>query len=150
VGWALYTRVYQTGIPTAYVDVDQMGMCYPAPDDDPHNHRVKSHNLGIITTGYRHAGATRLVVTGAVTTQNELQLYLDAIPEASWTTCRLTGSRRRSCRARHCQAARPGDVGNRRIQASVQHSARRRAMSGHKRATKCSRVNNLVDRVTFV
>jgi len=92
VGWALYTRVYQTGIPTAYVDLDQMGMCYPAPDDDPHNHRVKSHNLGIITTGYRRAGATRLVVTGALTTPNELQLYLDAIPDASWTTCRLTGS----------------------------------------------------------
>jgi len=49
--------------------LDQMGMCYPAPDDDPHNHRVKSHNLGIITSGYRDAGATRPVVTGAVTTK---------------------------------------------------------------------------------
>jgi hypothetical protein len=36
--------------------------------------------------------ATRLVVTGAVTTHNDLQLYLDAVRGASWTTCRLTGS----------------------------------------------------------
>jgi adenylylsulfate kinase-like enzyme len=29
VGWAIFTQLHRSGIKTGYVDLDQLGLCYP-------------------------------------------------------------------------------------------------------------------------
>jgi hypothetical protein len=48
VGYAIFQQVYRSGIKVAYVDLDQVGPCYPSPADDLHNHRVKAQNLAVV------------------------------------------------------------------------------------------------------
>ena len=58
VGYAIFQQVYRSGIKAAYVDLDQVGLCYPSPADDPHNHRVKAKNLGVVWPTYRAAAVS--------------------------------------------------------------------------------------------
>ena len=48
-----FQQVYRSGIKVAYVDFNQVGLCYPSPADDPDNHRVKAQNLGVVWPTYR-------------------------------------------------------------------------------------------------
>ncbi|AXB42229.1 AAA family ATPase [Amycolatopsis albispora] len=73
----------------AHLDTDQIGLCYPAPDDDPGNHRVKSANLGALWPHFRDAGARGLVVSGNLVTAGDLELYRARLDGAVLTLCRL-------------------------------------------------------------
>ena len=55
VGYAIFQLIYRSGIKVAYVDLDQVGLCYPSPADDPHNHRVKAQNLGVVWSAWGSA-----------------------------------------------------------------------------------------------
>ncbi len=46
VGRAIYARLAGSGVRTAYVDIDQLGICYPPPVSDPQRHHLKARNLG--------------------------------------------------------------------------------------------------------
>ena len=35
VGWAIFDQLSRTGVRSAFLDLDQVGLCYPAPADDP-------------------------------------------------------------------------------------------------------------------
>jgi hypothetical protein len=48
----------------AYVDIDQLGICYPAPEGDPDRWALKERALGRIAGRYRQAGVARLIVSG--------------------------------------------------------------------------------------
>jgi len=41
VGWALYDGLARSGARAGFVDMDQLGMCFPAPPDDPEEREVK-------------------------------------------------------------------------------------------------------------
>ena len=61
VGWEIFTQLAQAGIEAGYVDIDQLGMCYPEPASDTGRHRMKAQNLGAAITLCRlHAGAGEL------------------------------------------------------------------------------------------
>jgi hypothetical protein len=62
VGYAIFQQVYRSGSKVAYVDLDQVGLCYPSPADDPHNHRVKAQNLGVVWPGPGNSGASGIKV----------------------------------------------------------------------------------------
>src|SRR4051812_2752557 len=64
--WRLYERLAAAGRQVAYVDIDQLGMLYPAGDDDPERHSLKSAALDSLVAGYLAAGAQVLVVSGVV------------------------------------------------------------------------------------
>ena len=49
VGYEIFQQVYRSGIKVAYVDLDQVGLCYPSPADDPHNQPLRAGE--IISTG---------------------------------------------------------------------------------------------------
>ncbi|MBM7784198.1 hypothetical protein JOD67_000878 [Tenggerimyces flavus] len=49
---------------SAYVDLDQLGICYPEPADDPGRHRLQLENLRAVAENFR--GASALVVSGVV------------------------------------------------------------------------------------
>jgi adenylylsulfate kinase-like enzyme len=89
VGWEVYMRLRRAGLTAAYLDLDQIGFCRPAPRDDPGNHRVKARNLAAIWTTYRAAGAQCLVAVGPAEDGCAARTYADALPASTMTLCRL-------------------------------------------------------------
>ena len=66
VGWEIYSELVRSGIQTGYVDIDQLGMCYPELATDPGRHRMKTRNLGAVVAVYRAAEARCVVVSGVI------------------------------------------------------------------------------------
>ncbi len=64
--WELLNVLSDRNEPTAYVDIDQLGMADPAPDDEGEAHRRKT--LALATVARQHAlrGAATLVVSGVL------------------------------------------------------------------------------------
>ena len=48
VAWEIYERLDRAGSAPAYVDVDQLGMCYPPPASDPERHMLKARNVAAL------------------------------------------------------------------------------------------------------
>jgi hypothetical protein len=80
VGYAIFQQVYRSGIKAAYLDFDQVGLCYPSPADDPHNHRVKAQNLGVVWPTYWAAGARCLIAAGGVPSREIVMRYAGQVP----------------------------------------------------------------------
>jgi adenylylsulfate kinase-like enzyme len=89
VGWEAYLRLRGAGLTAAYLDLDQVGFCRPAPPDDPGNHQVKASNLAAIWTTYRAAGAQCLVAVGPAEDGRAARAYAGALPAGAMTLCRL-------------------------------------------------------------
>lgn len=66
VGWEIYSRLADEGVPAGYVDVDQLGICHPDPAFDPGRHALKAADLDAAVARFRAAGARCVVVSGAV------------------------------------------------------------------------------------
>ncbi len=84
VAWELFTRT--AGV--AYVDIDQLGMCYTPSFSNAGLHTMKARNLAAILPHYAAAGARGLIVSGVVD-------VVDGIPRELLPTvrlCRLTVS----------------------------------------------------------
>lgn len=64
VAWTLAERLADDGVRVGYVDIDQLGMCYPAPPEDPDRWLLKEAALGRVAARFAEAGAERLVVSG--------------------------------------------------------------------------------------
>jgi hypothetical protein len=89
VGWQIFNDVYRSGIATAFVDADQLGLCYPAPANDPHNHGLKARNLAGVWSTFRAAGARCCLLSGIVDAADQVNAYADAVPGTALTHCRL-------------------------------------------------------------
>ncbi|WP_225851014.1 AAA family ATPase [Streptomyces sp. HPF1205] len=90
VGFEVYQRLLGDGETAAYVDVEQLGLCDPAPAGDPGRHRLRARGLAALwATYHRAAGARRLVVTGPLEDEGDLSAYAEALPGARFTVCRL-------------------------------------------------------------
>lgn len=64
VAWAVARTSAATGAPVGYLDIDQLGMCYPAPVDDPDRWALKETALVRLIARLDEAGIERLVVSG--------------------------------------------------------------------------------------
>jgi adenylylsulfate kinase-like enzyme len=91
VGWEIFTQLTQAGIEAGYVDIDQLGICYPEPASDPGRHRMKAQNLGAVVANYRAAGARCVIVSGVVDPGRGVPAGL--IPRAAMTVCQLRAGR---------------------------------------------------------
>lgn len=69
VAWMVRQRLGGDGVRTGYVDIDQLGMCYPAPQDDPDRWAVKERALARIAHVHEAAGVELLVVSGVAETR---------------------------------------------------------------------------------
>jgi adenylylsulfate kinase-like enzyme len=87
VGWEIHSELVRSGIQTGYVDIDQLGMCYPEVDSDPGRHRMKARNLATVVAGYRAAGARCVVVSGVV--DPGYGVHSDELLQMALTVCRL-------------------------------------------------------------
>ncbi|MEV0715277.1 AAA family ATPase [Asanoa sp. NPDC050611] len=88
VGWEVYQRSSLAGVHTAFVDLEQIGFCRPAPAD----HRLRSANLAALWRTYHARGARRLVVVGHIDGPADVAAYTAALPAATVTVCRLHAS----------------------------------------------------------
>jgi hypothetical protein len=66
VAWRVFNDLAGQGVRVGYVDVDQIGMLFPACDEDPDRHDFKVDNFAGLTANYRAAGAQVLLVSGAI------------------------------------------------------------------------------------
>jgi adenylylsulfate kinase-like enzyme len=96
VSWQLFTELTQSGIPAAFVDTDQLCMCYPAPVGDPGRERIKAHNLDAVIANYQAAGARCLIVNGVV--DPVAGVLRELLPHAALTVCRLRADRDETAR----------------------------------------------------
>lgn len=87
--WQAHQRLLADGVPNGYVDLDQIGMRYPAPPDDPANHRVKADSLAAVLPGYLASGARCLVVSGNAPDQPTVDRYLAVLTSCEVTVVRL-------------------------------------------------------------
>ena len=92
VGWQLFCELTKTGIRVGYLDIDQLGMCYPASASDPERHRIKGQNLGTMVTTFQAAGAECIIVSGVVDEIHGIRSYVDQISQTALTLCRLRAS----------------------------------------------------------
>ncbi len=92
VGWRVFDELSSRGIRAAYVDCDQVGMCYPPPSDNPSNDRVKARGLGAVWSGYRTAAPECFIVSGSVTDAETVSMYANQVPETSLTLCQLAAN----------------------------------------------------------
>jgi adenylylsulfate kinase-like enzyme len=87
VAWEIYSQLIGSGTPTGYVDIDQLGICYPEPASDPGRHKLKARNLAAVVANLRAEGARCVVVSGVVDAANGIDM--DQFPHADLTVCRL-------------------------------------------------------------
>ena len=90
VGWALYEGLVRSGARVGFADIDQLGMCFPAPPGDPERYLLKSHNTSAVARNFQAAGCAAAVVNGNLGTAPRLSLR--PVPGASLTICRLRAS----------------------------------------------------------
>jgi hypothetical protein len=88
VGWEIFAQLSGSGVKLAYVDADQLGLCYP-PAGDPDNHRLKASNLGAIWPVFQGAGSRCLIFSGGVDSLELVGVYADQVPGTRLTLCRL-------------------------------------------------------------
>jgi AAA domain-containing protein len=92
VGWEVAQWSRGAGHRTGFVDLQQIGFLHPRPGGDPGNHRLKAANLAAVWADFHAYGARRLVVVGPVERPSELRQYVEALPSARLTLCRLHAS----------------------------------------------------------
>ena len=87
--WGLFEELAAAGARVAYVDIDQLGMLYPVPSDDPGwHHGFKGEALATLVPGYVAAGAQLLIVSGVVDPRDGPRTHLP--PHTSLTLCLLS------------------------------------------------------------
>lgn len=91
VGWEVYAQLRGSGIQAGYVDIDQLGICFPEPPADPGRHRMQARNLDAVVANFRAAGARCVVVSGVV--DADRGIHTDLIPHVALTSCRLRADR---------------------------------------------------------
>ena len=89
IAFRVYMQSLNAGFTAGYVDLDQIGFVSPPRQEDPGIHRLKARNLAAMCENYRAAGATHLIACGPIENNEALRTYIDALPAASITLCRL-------------------------------------------------------------
>jgi adenylylsulfate kinase-like enzyme len=89
VGFSAYLEVLRSGVPAAYVDVDQLSFCATKPTD----HLLRARNVAALWATFRSVGARALVAVGPIATRSEAMVYERALPTATFTWCRLHANR---------------------------------------------------------
>ncbi len=64
IGWQVYRRMAADRWACAYVDIDQLGICYPELRSDPGRYRLKERNLSAVAANFADDGARGVVVSG--------------------------------------------------------------------------------------
>ncbi|MFI5271735.1 MAG: AAA family ATPase [Ktedonobacterales bacterium] len=77
------------GQPHAFVDVDSLRWCYPAPPGDRFRAGLAMRNLAAVWRNFQEQEARRLVLADVVESRADLQRYRAAVPGAEIVVVRL-------------------------------------------------------------
>lgn len=66
VAWTLYQRLLNAAGDPAFLDIDQVGICYPEAPSDPDRHLLKARNLAVLRDSFGEAGRRCLIVSGVI------------------------------------------------------------------------------------
>ena len=66
VAWTAFGELQRWGMTVGYVDVDQLGMCYPRGGDHQMAHDARAPNVAGVLRNFRAAGAQVAIVSGAM------------------------------------------------------------------------------------
>ena len=113
VGWEIHSELLRDGVEAAFVDIDQLGMCYPEPESDPGRYRMKGRNAGAVVTNFRAAGARCVVISGVIDPIHGVPI--EEFPNATLTVCWL--------------AARPDEIRHRFLSEPTRYSPTTRSLS---------------------
>ena len=91
VGWRVFDRCTELGQDPAFADLDLLGAAWPAPDDDPHQSRLKATNLEAVWSNYQQVGSKRLILAGVVENERERR-QLEEATGGPVVICRLAAS----------------------------------------------------------
>lgn len=80
--YRIFDRLHRRGIPTARLDLDDIGMAHPAPDDDPGNVRVKGAAMAACWMVFCAHGTQCLVVSAALDAAELVERVTSHIPDA--------------------------------------------------------------------
>ncbi len=105
VGWEIFSRLTSDGVRAAFVDIDQLGMCYPEQPSDPGRHLLQARNLAAVVGNFAAAGARSVIVAGVVDPARGVPA--NAIPGAALVYCRLRAD---EAELRRRLAGRSGDT----------------------------------------
>jgi hypothetical protein len=89
VAFAIFLQLSAAGTKTAFVDLDQVNLCYPAPEDDPGNYRVRAAGLAAVWATYREEGVRCVVISGIAETKDVVKAHTDLLADARVTVVRL-------------------------------------------------------------
>ena len=118
VGWRVFDRCTDLGQHPAFADLDLLGAAWPAPDDDPHQSRLKAANLAAVWSNYRQAGSRRLIVAGVVENLDERR-QLEQATGGAVVICRLDAPDTELAQRIHGRARESGaDLANLVVRAS--------------------------------
>ena len=87
--WELLNLLSNRNEPTAYIDIDQLGMAAPEPRDDGEAHRLKTWALATIGRVHAQRGATTLVVSG-IFDPDQIEFSHQALIDFDLALVRLT------------------------------------------------------------
>ena len=87
--WELLNLLSDRNEPTAYIDIDQLGMADPEPRDDGEAHRHKTWALAAVGRVHAQRGATTLVVSG-VLDPDQIEFSRHALADFDLALVRLT------------------------------------------------------------
>ena len=87
--WELLNVLSDRNEPTAYLDIDQLGMAAPEPRDDGEAHRRKTWALAAVSREHARRGASTLVVSG-VLDPDQIEFTRDALADFDLALVRLT------------------------------------------------------------
>jgi len=89
VAWLVFNDLAGQGALVGYVDVDQIGMLFPACDEDPDRHDFKVDNFTGLVANYRAASAQVLLVSGVIDPERGGD-FADRAVDAEIVFCLLT------------------------------------------------------------
>ncbi|MEU7745637.1 adenylyl-sulfate kinase [Nonomuraea sp. NPDC049158] len=87
LGWEVFAQLSRDGVRAAFVDADQISLCYPLPESG--THRIRARSLAAMWPNFRERGAQCVVLSGFVDTAEEIREYAERLPDAAFTVCRL-------------------------------------------------------------
>ncbi|MER6951581.1 hypothetical protein ABT294_46955 [Nonomuraea sp. NPDC000554] len=86
-GWEIFAQLSRSGVKAAFVDGDQISLCYPPPEGS--THRIRARNLAALWDNLQREGMQCLVLAGFVDTPEEVREYTGLLPDAMFSLCRL-------------------------------------------------------------
>jgi len=91
VAWQLLMRSLAGNVPTAYLDLAQIGWLHPAADHDAVL-ELKTRNLAAMWPNFARHGARRLIISGALDDPRDLDRYQAALPAVHIRAYHLTAT----------------------------------------------------------